>query len=76
VEWGRAENARPYFSLIPYTDAYALVVHRFFGYFLYVRIFKNPWFTRFAVKEGRADGELKVQVNVPAEAKNKGRSHP
>jgi hypothetical protein len=28
-----------------------------------VRIFKNTWFTRFAAKEGIADGELKAIVN-------------
>jgi hypothetical protein len=28
-----------------------------------VRIFKNPWFTRFAVKEGIADDDLKAIVN-------------
>jgi hypothetical protein len=28
-----------------------------------MRIFKNPWFTRFAAKEGIADQELKDMVN-------------
>jgi len=28
-----------------------------------VRIFKNPWFTRFAGKEGITDGELRELVN-------------
>jgi hypothetical protein len=28
-----------------------------------VRVFKNTWFTRFAVKEGIADGELRAIVN-------------
>jgi hypothetical protein len=28
-----------------------------------MRIFKIPWFTRFAAKEGIADGELKDMVN-------------
>jgi hypothetical protein len=28
-----------------------------------VRVFKNAWFTRFAVKEGIADGELRAIVD-------------
>ena len=32
-------------------------------YILYVRIFKNTWFTRFADKEGITDGELKEAAN-------------
>jgi hypothetical protein len=33
-----------------------------------VRIFKNPWFARFAAKESIADGELKAMVNDVLEA--------
>jgi hypothetical protein len=33
-----------------------------------VRVFKNTWFTRFATKEGIADGELKAIVNDVLEA--------
>jgi hypothetical protein len=33
-----------------------------------VRVFKNTWFTRFAAKEGIADGELKAIVNDVLEA--------
>lgn len=34
-----------------------------FGYLLLVRVFKNTWFTRFAVKEAISDDELKGIVN-------------
>jgi hypothetical protein len=33
-----------------------------------VRVFKNTWFARFAVKEGIADSELKAVVNDVLEA--------
>jgi hypothetical protein len=33
-----------------------------------VRVFKNPWFARFAAKEGIADGELRAIVNDTLEA--------
>jgi hypothetical protein len=33
-----------------------------------VRVFKNTWFARFAVKEGITDGELKAIVNDVLEA--------
>jgi hypothetical protein len=33
-----------------------------------VRIFKNPWFTRFAGKEGITDDELREIVNTVLEA--------
>jgi hypothetical protein len=33
------------------------------GYYLPVRIFKNTWFDRFAVKEGIMDSELTELVN-------------
>jgi hypothetical protein len=33
-----------------------------------MRIFKNPWFTRFAAKEGIQDGELKDMANIPEQA--------
>ena len=32
-------------------------------YVLYVRIFKNTWFNRFADREGITDGELREMVN-------------
>jgi hypothetical protein len=35
---------------------------------LYVRIFKIPWFARFANKEGIADSELKAMVGDVLEA--------
>ena len=34
------------------------------GGIVYVRIFKNSWFTRFADKEGITDDELKNSVNL------------
>ena len=40
-----------------------LVFYQNLWYYVYVRVFKNTWFARFADREGITDGELREMVN-------------